>query len=231
MPAALAFSQTISSLTSSGEHAPNIVVLVFDAMSANNLSLYGYRRKTTPNFERFAGRATVYHSHYSAGSFTVSGTASLLTGLYPWTHRAINQEGQVARAFVEKNIFSLLGKPYDRVGFGQNVWAELLLSEFRSSLDLHLPPGSFSVRDQMAGPLFKNDEPVSYYAYDDFLYRLGDPPKSLILGLADRALFGYRLRSISADGYPHDNRRSDNYDFIPHSDNYKIYYKLNDIFR
>src|SRR5271169_234867 len=105
-PAALAFSQKIAP-NPFGPTSPNIIVLVFDAMSADNLSLYGYERKTSPNFERLAQRSSVYHSHYSAGSFTTSGTASLLTGLYPWTHRAIDEGGQVAPAFVEKNIFSL----------------------------------------------------------------------------------------------------------------------------
>ena len=42
---------------------PNILIIVFDAMSAKNLSLYGYHRKTTPNLERFAQRATVYNQH------------------------------------------------------------------------------------------------------------------------------------------------------------------------
>ncbi len=220
-PMALAFSQTIAA-SPLGANSPNIIVLVFDALSADNLSLYGYPRKTSPNFERLAQRSTVFHSHYSAGSFTTSGTASLLTGLYPWTHRAINQEGQVAPAYAQKNIFSLFGKSYDRAGFGQNMWAELLLSEFRSNLDVHLPPAAFSVRDQVAGNLFNNDTPVSYYTYDDFLYRLGDNPKSLIFGLLDRALFGFRLNSISTVDYP---------DSIPHSDNYKIYYRLEDVFR
>jgi arylsulfatase A-like enzyme len=219
-PAALAFSQTILP-SPLGASSPNIIVLVFDAMSANNLSLYSYPRKTSPNFERLAQRSTVYHSHYSAGSFTTSGTASLLTGLYPWTHRAITQEGQVAPAFVDKNIFSLLGKSYDRAGFGQNVWAELLLGEFHSNLDVHLPPGAFSVRNQVAGSLFEKDAPISYYAYDDFLDRLGDTPKSLLFALFDRALFGFRLNSMSTADYPFD---------IPHSDNYKIYYTLEGVF-
>jgi arylsulfatase A-like enzyme len=229
-PAALAFSQTIMP-SPLGTNSPNIIVMVFDAMSADNLSLYGYPRKTTPNFERLAQRSTVYHSHYSAGSFTTSGTASLLTGLYPWTHRAIDEGGQVAPAFAEKNIFSLFGKSYDRAGFGQNIWAELLLGEFRSNLDVHLPPGAFSIRQQLGGSLFVKDTPVSYYAYDDFLYHLGDSPKSLIFGLLDRLVFGYRLRSISLNGYPSNDKSVENYLNIPHSDNYKIYYKLEDIFR
>ncbi len=59
---------------------PNVIILLFDAMSARDLSVYGYPRPTSPNMERFAERATVYHSHNSGGNYTVPGTASLLTG-------------------------------------------------------------------------------------------------------------------------------------------------------
>src|SRR5690242_2896982 len=73
-----------------GADARNIIILLFDAMSARNLSLYGYQRETTPNFARLAARSTVYHSHYSAGNFTSPGTATTLTGMYPWKHRAFD---------------------------------------------------------------------------------------------------------------------------------------------
>jgi len=219
-PAALVFSETImpSPLAAT---SPNIVVMVCDAMSADNLSLYGYPRRTTPNFERLAQRSIVYHSHYSAGSFTTPGTASLLTGLYPWTHRALSFNGQVAPAFAGRNIFALLGNSYDRVGFGQNLLAEFLLSEFRSSLDVHMSPASFSVREQLLGTLFKNDTPASYYAFDDFFFRPSDIPRSLIFGMLEQALFGFRLESISTVGYSNG---------IPRTNN-KIYYRLEDIFR
>ena len=69
-------------------NAPNILILVFDALSRQDMSLYGCPRSTTPNMERFANQATVYHRHYSGGSFTTPGTASLLTGVHPWIHRA-----------------------------------------------------------------------------------------------------------------------------------------------
>ena len=35
---------------------PNILIIVFDALSARNMSLYGYPRQTTANLERFAQR-------------------------------------------------------------------------------------------------------------------------------------------------------------------------------
>src|SRR5260221_238692 len=78
-----------------GRHQPaagakNIIILLFDAMSARHLSLYGYERKTTPNFARLAERSTVYHAHYSAANLTSPGTATTFTGMNPWKHRAFD---------------------------------------------------------------------------------------------------------------------------------------------
>src|SRR5260370_40868318 len=105
LPAGLAVRPWISNLAVPGRigqaNPPkNVFIILFDAMSARNLSLYGYPRDTTPNLIRFANRANVYHSHYSAGNFTIPGTTSLLSGLYPWTHRAINGSGLMARELV-----------------------------------------------------------------------------------------------------------------------------------
>ena len=61
----------------------NVIVVVFDAFSAYNISLYGYQRDTTPNLARLARRAIVYHNHLAGSNFTTSGTASLLTGTLP----------------------------------------------------------------------------------------------------------------------------------------------------
>src|SRR5919197_4136356 len=81
--------------------SPNIIILVFDSLSARHMSLYGYPRDTTPHLSQFAEHATVYHRHYSTGNFTSPGTASLLTGLYPWTHRAFDQAGLISKKMVD----------------------------------------------------------------------------------------------------------------------------------
>ena len=67
---------------------PNILIIVFDVLSALHLPLYGYPRDTAPNISRFAQKATVFHNHYAGGNYTTPGTASLLTGALPWSHRA-----------------------------------------------------------------------------------------------------------------------------------------------
>src|SRR5512140_2245089 len=158
---------------------PNVIILVFDAMSAKNLSLYGYPRKTTPELERFAQHANVYNQHYSAGNFTVPGTASLLTGLYPWTHRAINLPGNlITPGRVGQNIFKEMGAAYHRLAFSQNLWPNFFCGEFEGAIERVLSPGAFSLLDQFPAAAFTGDLANSHRAYDDLLFRDGQPPAS-----------------------------------------------------
>ena len=118
--------------------APNVIILVFDTLSARHLSLHGYKRLTTPNLARFAEKATVYHRHYAAGNFTSPGTASLLTGTYPWTHRAFQQAGIILRKLADQNLFRLFDSSYTRSAFAQNIWADLFLYQFKKDIDVHV---------------------------------------------------------------------------------------------
>jgi hypothetical protein len=179
----------------------DVIVLLFDTMSARNLSLYGYRRGTTPNLERFAERATVYHQHISAGNYTTPGTASILTGTYPWTHRAINQGGIVLRDLKEQNIFSLFHPERHCFAFSQNLWAEYLIDQFENSIDSHLLPGSFSVVEKSGGSFFHNDGNISYRALDDFLFQTSGGVGSLVFGPLEKEVFLYRLARISKKDY------------------------------
>jgi len=198
---------------------PNVIIVLFDAMTARNLSLYGYHRKTTPNFERFAQRATVYHAHDSAGNFTIPGTSSLLTGMYPWTHRAINDGGLVERSLVGRNIFKLLGKEYKRIAFAQNIWADLILSQFGEDIDLFLPPSMFGITDQTMGDKFKDRE-LAYRALDDFFFK-GDAPGSTVFNPIERVLFSRVVAQKSSNDYPKG---------LPGDVNYPISYRLDDLF-
>jgi len=125
--------EALSSFNSSP--LPNIVILVFDAFSALNMSLYGYPRPTTPNFERFAKRATVYHQHYSPANFTTPGTASLLTGVMPWTHRGVHLQGTTIEFYNDRNIFSLLPKDYYRFAYTHNTLVQIQLDQFRKNIN------------------------------------------------------------------------------------------------
>ncbi len=67
--------------------SPNFLIVVYDTFSADQMSLHGYARETTPNISHLAEKAIVYHTHYAAGHWTYPGKANLLTGVYSWAHR------------------------------------------------------------------------------------------------------------------------------------------------
>jgi len=203
LAASAAFSgapRILSSAHSGNTDKPNILIFVFDAMSARHLSLYGYSRKTTPNLEKFAQRASVYHNHYSTGNFTTAGTASMLTGMYPWTHRAFNYRAMVDRSLADRNLFNLVGNEYTRLAFTQNLWADILLSQFDADLDSHLPSDAYSQSDYA---LFqpddiRGDRAMAYYVFQDFLnLRSLEPhpfPGSLFIGSAELS------KALTSDG-------------------------------
>ena len=201
--------------------APSILVFVFDAMSARNLSLYGYHRQTTPNFIRFAQRATVFNQHYSAANFTTPGTASLLTGLYPWTHRAINQSGLIARTLAGQNIFRALGGKYYRLAFSQNMWANYFFGQFRGEIEETLSPAAFSLVEHIIGDKLPGDFGLTHRVLDEFLLQGGQAPPALVFGLAERLL----LRRAYARTASQDYERG-----LPHTGYYPIFFRLSDIF-
>ncbi|MBI3174074.1 MAG: sulfatase-like hydrolase/transferase [Chloroflexi bacterium] len=185
---------------------PNILIIVLDTLSANHLSLYGYPRHTSASMERFAGRATVYHSHFSGGNFTTAGTASMLTGTYPWTHRAINISGLVKRSLVDRNIFQWVGGEYHRMAFTQNMLAEMLLHQFKADINDHLP-FTFAGRELLTLSLSRGsdlDPVLSFYAYGDFLAirQNNDGPLSgsPLLGLLE--LLGSSEETRKSEEYP-----------------------------
>lgn len=219
---ALAVSQTVPYfLKGSLSGQPNIIILVLDAMSARNLSLYGYKRKTTPNFNKFSERATIYHAHTAGGNFTTPGTASLLTGTYPWTNRAFNISGLIKRDIVSQNIFTALGSEYQRLAYSQNLLPNYFFGQFEQDIDILLRPGSFSLIDQVYGSSIPSDLATGTRALDSFLFQDGEIPASLVFGLADRLLLRSReARTTDAD-YPRG---------LPRAGDHPIFFRLRDVF-
>lgn len=164
----------------------NVIVIVLDALSAYNISLYGYQRETMPNLARLAKQAVVYHNHYANSNFTTPGTASLLTGVAPWTHRAFKGNSKVISPFDKKNFFSAFQNYYS-IAFTHNGWAYTLLKQFRKELDELIPSKDLFLKsyNNFVPSLFENDNDIAsvswiramqaergIFAYSLFLSRL-----------------------------------------------------------
>ena len=61
----------------------NVLFVVVDTLRADRLSLYGYRRATSPNLEAFARQAVVFTSARSPAGCTFPSTNALLTSREP----------------------------------------------------------------------------------------------------------------------------------------------------
>jgi arylsulfatase A-like enzyme len=140
----------------------NVIIVVFDAFSAYNISLYGYGRETTPNIARLAERATIYHNHYASCNYTTSGTASLLTGTYPWTHRAFKPNGIVLDDYENRNIFAVF-KDYYRIAYSHNEWVNTLFEQFKENIDEFIPREQLTLfsSDRLVQKVFPNDRDIA----------------------------------------------------------------------
>jgi arylsulfatase A-like enzyme len=206
------------------EDRPNIIIILFDAMSARHMSLYGYGRQTTPELSRFAERCTVYNAHYSASNFTTSGVASMLTGMYPWKHRALTQGGIVRRDMVSYNPYTLLGSDYYRLMFAQNFWPDRLVAQYYDQVDDFLPQTAYSMRgNTLVKSWVGKDRLLASIAFDEFLLPAQtDRPGSAFLNYLYKSRVSHSIETQKIQpGYPNGVPEVEGYDVYLNEQIYK----------
>ncbi len=69
---------------------PNVLIVLMDALRADVLGPYGYKKRpTTPNLDRFASRSVVWEYTQSQNAWTVPTVASLFSGVDPQAHKTL----------------------------------------------------------------------------------------------------------------------------------------------
>jgi len=68
---------------------PNIIIMTADGVNAENMSLYGYERLTTPNIDALAETSLVAENMYTNSANTTGSITSLFTGKYPMEVRVV----------------------------------------------------------------------------------------------------------------------------------------------
>ena len=74
-------SETSRALPPTG--SPNVLFIVLDTVRSDHLSLYGYRRPTTPNLERLAENGIRFDRARATAPWTLPSHASFFTGRWP----------------------------------------------------------------------------------------------------------------------------------------------------
>jgi arylsulfatase A-like enzyme len=79
---------TVISAVSSAATKPNVILVTLDSTRADRVGFLGSRKGLTPSLDSLARQAMVFEHAYSQAPLTVESTATILTGVYPQTHRA-----------------------------------------------------------------------------------------------------------------------------------------------
>ena len=95
---------------SAGGGPRGIVVISIDTLRADHLGAYGYERNTSPFLDRLASEGVLFEQAVSSAPWTLPSHVSLLSGLYPSTHRAVDgSEGIAPSVRMAAEIFHEAG--------------------------------------------------------------------------------------------------------------------------
>jgi len=122
---------------------PDIYVITVDALRAEDMSVYGYARPTTPNLDRFAQNSFTFESFFANSNFTTPSTTSIETGKLPWSHRVFHLGGFLRLKAEKENLAELLRQQgYYTATVSSNYLATPILHRTLASYDAsqYCPP-------------------------------------------------------------------------------------------
>jgi arylsulfatase A-like enzyme len=150
------------------QNRPNIILITFDALSAREMSLYGYHRKTTPFIDEWSKKATVFKRVEAASNFTTPATASLMTGKRVWTHKTFHLEGSPPINSKTESLPALLKKNgYFNMAFIVNPHTSVKVLGMSDSFDITPLSNEFSIPRSLFGWKFGIIESALYRLFGD----------------------------------------------------------------
>ncbi len=92
----------------------NVILIIVDTLRYDHLSVNGSTRTKTPHFDKFASEAINYKWCIGQSSWTKPQIATILTGMYPASHRTMSKSDilpdavtTVAEAFAQKGYYTI----------------------------------------------------------------------------------------------------------------------------
>ncbi len=92
----------------------NLVFISLDTVRRDHLTIYGYKRNTTPVLSDFANKAIVFNNAFAQSTLTNPSHASMFTGVYPIVHG--NQENAQILASDQVTLAQILYNTGFRTG-------------------------------------------------------------------------------------------------------------------
>jgi arylsulfatase A-like enzyme len=110
---------SVAKLPPAAQNAPNVLLITMDTVRAENLSLYGYERDTTPQLKKLAKDGVVFEQAIAPSSWTLPSHAGIFTGMSPnelsfgWNRPLKPSNLTLAEALGQKG--------YESAGFAANL--------------------------------------------------------------------------------------------------------------
>lgn len=105
----------------SGTDRPSVLLIVIDALRADHLGAYGYRRPTSPHLDRLAAEGVLFTDAVSPSSWTLPAMASLFTSAQPGQHGAV-ERGDPLTDGREVLAETMRAAGYRTAAFAPNPW-------------------------------------------------------------------------------------------------------------
>lgn len=190
--------------------APNVLLVVLDAVRRDHVSCYGYDRETTPVLDDLASRATRYDQAMAAAPWTPPSHAAMFSGKYP-SHNGVFGPTPEYPAD-QPHVAQLLGDAgYATFGFSNS---------YHTSTDRGFDRGFDFYHDilalpRLAGRMYEPSTDFLWHLYDYFVNDYDDSAFQLRclrtqIRERDRPFFGFiNLNSAHAPYDPPEPFRSE----------------------
>jgi arylsulfatase A-like enzyme len=108
-----------------GGGRPDIVFIIVDTLRADHLGCYGYDRPTSPRIDALARRGVQFDAAWAAAPWTLPSVMSMMTSLYPSSHRVENDGLRLADD-IPTLAMAMRGAGYATAGFVSHVYVSAL---------------------------------------------------------------------------------------------------------
>ncbi len=158
-------SQKISQSFVSDKDRPNIILVTFDALTARNMSVYGYHRPTTPFIIEWVKTATLFTRAEAESNITTPTIASLMTGKRLWTHQTyqVPITSKPVKGDIENLALLLKDNSYVTMAFVVNRLASVTTLGITKSFVIAPPDTEFMITTS----LFEIIEVLLYKLFGD----------------------------------------------------------------
>lgn len=118
------------------ENRKNILLITADGLNAEQMSVYGYWKETTPFLKTLIPKALIAQNHFTNSGSTTGSLTSLLTGRYPTTLRVLSRPDILRGEDCYRSLPALLkSSGYHNEQYSFGLYADAFAINFKNAFD------------------------------------------------------------------------------------------------